>query len=101
MEIPPEPQAGERRPRMKRKVITPDALQSLIAEAVRASNPQCRGLLEVFVKPVVPKSRGDVNWTVKGVKYGRAERTQCEAAISTIVERLQQEFVIVVRQRTP
>jgi hypothetical protein len=80
---------------MKRKVvITPDTLQSLIADVVRASNPRCRGLLEVFVQPVVPKSRGDVNWTVRGVKYGRAERTQCEAAISSIVEQLQQEFVI-------
>jgi hypothetical protein len=100
MEIPTEPQAGERHLWMRRKVITPDALQSLIAEAVRASNPQCRGLLEVFVEPVVPKSRGDANWAVRGVKYGRAERTQCDAAISPVVEQLQQEFV-VVRQRTP
>ena len=43
---------------------------------------------------LVPESRGDVNWALQGVQYGKAERAKCDAAISGVVERLQHEYVI-------
>jgi hypothetical protein len=79
---------------MKRKPITPDTLQSVIANAVRETDAECEALIGVLVERVVPKSRGDVNWALKGVQYGKAERVRCAAAISVVVERLQHEYFI-------
>jgi hypothetical protein len=79
---------------MKRKPITPGALQSVIAKAVRETGAECEAFIGVFVERIVPKSRGDVNWALKGVQYGKAERVKCAAAISVVVERLQHEYVI-------
>jgi hypothetical protein len=79
---------------MKRMPITPDALQSLIAKAVREADTECEALIGVFVERIVPKSRGDVNWVLKGVQYGKAARVKCDAAISIVVERLQHEYIV-------
>jgi hypothetical protein len=79
---------------MKRKLITRTALQSAIVNAVRDTGAECEALIGVFVERIVPKSRGDVNWALKGVQYGKAEREKCAAAISVVVERLQHEYVV-------
>jgi hypothetical protein len=79
---------------MKRKPIARNALQSDIVQAVRETGAECEALIGVLVERIVPKSRGDVNWALKGVQYGKAERVKCAAAISVVVERLQHEYVI-------
>jgi hypothetical protein len=79
---------------MKRRPITRNALQSIIAKAVRETDAECEALIGVFVERIVPKSRGDVNWALKGVQYGKADRAKCAAAISAAVELLQREYVI-------
>ena len=78
----------------KRKPITSDVLQSVIAKAVRESDAECEVLVGVLVEQTVPKSRGDVNWALKGVQYGKANRAKCAAAISDVIELLQHEYVI-------
>jgi hypothetical protein len=78
----------------RRQPVTCDALQSVITAAVRASGPQCQAFVGVLLEKAVPKSPGDVNWALKGIKYGKGDRTQCDAAISDIVTQLQREFVI-------
>jgi hypothetical protein len=40
-------------------------------------------------------SSDETNWAVKGVKFGKSEREQCNSALSVIIERLKQEFEIV------
>jgi hypothetical protein len=70
------------------------ALELAITEAVRQSDPKCKALIAVIIERVVPKSRGGANWAVKGVKYGRAERDRCSAAISSCVEEVQRDFDI-------
>jgi hypothetical protein len=76
----------------KRTVITRAALELAIAETVRGSNPQCEGLIGIIVERVVPESPGAANWAIKGVKYGKAERDRCNAAISNFVKKGQHEF---------
>jgi CspA family cold shock protein len=76
----------------KRTPITRASLELAIVEAVRESDPQCRTLMAVFIERIVPKSRGGANWAIKGVKYGKAERDRCGAAISRCVEEVQLEF---------
>jgi CspA family cold shock protein len=78
----------------KRTWITRAALQSALVETVRASDPQCEGLIEIIVERVVPGSPDGANWAVKGVKYGKAEREVCRAAISKSVEESQREFEV-------
>ena len=81
-------------PIKKRTWITHAALESALAENVRGSDPQCKGLIEIIVERVVPASPDGANWAVKGVKYGKAEREACNAAISKVVEEGQREFEV-------
>jgi hypothetical protein len=46
----------------------------------------------VFVEKTTAKSKTDANWTVKGIKYGKADREKCTKALATIVESMQREF---------
>lgn len=77
-----------------RKPITLTDLELAIAKAVRETDTECEALIDVIVERIVPKSRGDVNWSVRGVRYGKADRTRCRAAVAVIVERLQSEYVV-------
>jgi hypothetical protein len=70
------------------------ALESAITTAVKRSNRNCEPFVGVFVERSAPKSPGEANWAVKGVKFGKAARDQCNAALSVIVERLKREFEI-------
>jgi hypothetical protein len=77
-----------------RRPITLKDLELAIAKDVRETDTECEALIGVIVERVVPKSRGDVNWALRGVRYGKAERTRCNAAIAIIVERLQSEYIV-------
>ncbi len=78
----------------KRKPITRAALESTIADAVRASDPTCLPLIGIIVERVIPTSRGGANWAVKGVRFGRADRERCRAAIASFVEQGLREFEV-------
>jgi Cold shock proteins len=78
----------------KRTWIARAALESALADAVRGSDSRCEGLIEIIVERVVPRSPDGANWAVKGVKYGKAEREPCSAAISKFVEESQSEFEV-------
>jgi CspA family cold shock protein len=78
----------------KRTWIARAALESALAETVRGSDSRCEGLIEIIVERIVPGSPDGANWAVKGVKYGKAEREPCSAAISKFVEESQREFEV-------
>jgi hypothetical protein len=84
----------EAHPTAKRTSITRAALELLIAETVRDSSPECGGLIGIIVERVVPGTPGGANWAVKGVKYGKAERDRCRAALSHCVEDGQRDFEV-------
>jgi hypothetical protein len=75
--------------------VTCDALQSVIAKAVRDSGRECQDFVGILLEHTPPRSPSDSNWVIKGIRYGRGDRAQCDAAISDIVEQLQREFVIL------
>jgi CspA family cold shock protein len=79
---------------VKRKPITQAELETALAEAVRAHDAHCEGLIAIIVERVRPTSPVGSNWRVKGVKYGKAERDRCEAALSICVEKMQREIEI-------
>ena len=82
-------------PAKKRTWIARTALEEALAATVRASDPQCEGLKGIFVERVVPGSPDGANWAVKGIKYGKAERQRCSAAIPKCVEESQHDFEIL------
>jgi hypothetical protein len=83
-----------KKPPPKRKLIPRAALERTLAERIRASDQKCEGFLEIFVERVVPVSHGSANWTVKGVRYGKAMRDQCNIAMTCCFEESQLEFEI-------
>lgn len=87
-------QADIAQPKGKRTLITRAALEAAIAESVRRNGPECEGLIGIFVEQVAPILPGAANWTVKGVKYGKAERNRCSAALSNFVNEQLREFEV-------
>jgi hypothetical protein len=79
----------------KRTWIRLTDLEAVLVETVRASDPRCEGLIGIIVERVVAASPDVANWAVKGVKYGRAEREPCSAAVSKCVEESQREFEVL------
>ena len=84
----------------KRRLVSPReriksaALEVAIATAVKRSNPGCEAFIGVIVEHCAPKSSDEANWALRGVKFGKAERENCNAALSVIIDRLKREFEI-------
>jgi len=77
-----------------RESIERAALEAAITAAVKRSNPGCEPFVGVLVERVARSSSGEANWAVKGVKFGKSEREQCNSALTVIIERLGREFEI-------
>lgn len=71
--------------------MTRTALEGEITARVK-NCPECEEFVGVVLEYVKPQKPGDVNWRLKGVKYGRANREACAAALSPLVAEVQQEF---------
>jgi len=71
--------------------ITAIELESEIAETVK-STPGCEDFVGVIVQPKTPKSRLDLNWEVRGVRFGNADRKLANEPLEKVVARLQREF---------
>jgi hypothetical protein len=69
-------------------------LELTIADVARGSDPHCKPLVGVVVERVVPKSPDGVNWAVKGVKYGKADRERCAAGMSNFLKEGLRKFEI-------
>jgi hypothetical protein len=75
-----------------RNPISREAMQSAITVAVKKADPDCRSFVGVIVQRTNPKSCLETNWAIRGVKFGRANRSKASGAVNTIVERMQREF---------
>ena len=69
-------------------------LELAITEAVRKAAPECEAFVGVTLQQTTPKLRHDVNWRLRGARFGSANRKIANEALRTIVERLQQEFYL-------
>jgi hypothetical protein len=76
----------------KRRALTRAVLEVAITSAVRASDPECNVFVGVIVERIIPRSRAEAGWAVKGIRYGRANRSRCDAALAKVVKPLQFEF---------
>ena len=72
--------------------MTRTALKGAITERIKNSSADCEKFVGVIIEYVDPKRPGDSNWNIKGVRYGKANREACAAALSTLVAEGQLEF---------
>jgi hypothetical protein len=54
--------------------------------AIKTSHPECDGFVRVIVERIALASPDAANWSVKGVRYGKANRELCDAALSKSVK---------------
>ena len=80
---------------LKRKQITTATLERSLTVAVRKAAPECEAFVGVIIERVVPETTNGVNWTVKGVRYGGADRNRCEMALGILLREKQQKFELV------
>jgi hypothetical protein len=70
-------------------------LEQQLTEAVRTSHAEFEGFVGLIIERVAAAPPGSVNWAVRGVKYGRANRDRSSAVLSHCVEEAQQEFEVM------
>jgi hypothetical protein len=73
--------------------ITIPELELVISQAVKAA-PGCEDFVGVMVQHETPKSHLGPNWTIRGVKFGKADRKMANEALATVVERTQRELLL-------
>jgi hypothetical protein len=67
-----------------------------ISEAIKAT-PDCEAFVGVIVEKTKSKSRLDANWSIRGIKFGKAPKEAVNQALTGIVQRLQQDFTLSER----
>ena len=77
-----------------RRPIARAELEQSLADAIRNVSHQCQAFVGVIIERVVPQNPHAANWAVKGVRYGRADRDRCEAALGMSVREMQIEYVL-------
>ncbi|MBN9006600.1 MAG: hypothetical protein J0H40_14455 [Rhizobiales bacterium] len=76
----------------ERVAISRAELEKTIANTVRESSPACSDFITVILSRVVPSSTQESNWVVQGIKYGKADRQLCDAALSGCIAEKQVQF---------
>jgi hypothetical protein len=77
-----------------RTPMTKPELETAISEAVKRTAPNCEDFVGVIVQRKSPKSHLDSNWAIRGAKFGKADRKVAGAALTTIVECMQRDFLL-------
>lgn len=90
----PADAAGEKPDKSVRTPIARADLEQSLADAVRSIAPDCQAFVGVIIERVVPEAPDGANWAVKGVRYGRADRDRCEAALGMSLREKQLEYVL-------
>jgi CspA family cold shock protein len=78
-----------------RKLISRADLEQSLADAVREISPECGAFVGIIVDRILPETAGGINWTIRGVKYGKADRGKCDAALSMWLQKKRQEYTLI------
>src|SRR5262249_34469391 len=99
----PEYSKPENTPPRKRFIdervsMTSPEIELAIAEAVKKTAPGCEDFIGVVIRQTNPKSRLDVNWELRGIRFGKADREMVNEAVASVVERMQRQFRLTENQ---
>jgi hypothetical protein len=78
--------------------MTSPEIELAIAEAVKKTAPGCEDFIGVVIRQTTPKSRLDVNWELRGIRFGKADREMVNEAVASVVERMQRQFRLTENQ---
>lgn len=99
--VPPLPLIGQALTAKKksrqnggRNLTTIPDLELAITEAVKMASPECETFVGVVLEKTKPRSRRDVNWRLRGAKFGQADRKIASQALTSTIERMQREFYV-------
>jgi hypothetical protein len=81
-----------RRPALKSE------LEAAITSSVRSSDPTCAKFVGAIIAEC-KKSEVAAGWTVKGVRYGKAPRDKCDAALASVINKLQAQYVLLAEPK--
>jgi len=82
----------------ERVSMTSPEIELAIAEAVKKTAPGCEDFIGVVIRQTTPKSRLDVNWELRGIRFGKADREMVNEAVASVVERMQRQFRLTENQ---
>jgi hypothetical protein len=82
---------GSRRIDQRVSMTSPE-IELAIAEAVKKTAPGCEDFIGVVIRQTTPRSRLDVNWELRGIRFGKADREMANEAVASVVERMQRDF---------
>jgi hypothetical protein len=82
----------------QRASMLQEELQAAIVAAVREADPACEAFVGVVVERIDRDPDAMANWTIKGVKFGKADRAKAGPILATVVERMQQKFDLTSRK---
>jgi hypothetical protein len=74
-----------------RQSIRRSELEYAIADLVKG-RADCDQFVGVVIERVIPDTSGGSNWVLKGIKYGNADRTTCDAALSACIAQQALQF---------
>jgi hypothetical protein len=98
----PAPSPKKQWGRKERRVsMTTPELELAILEAVKKAAPGCEDFVGVVVAHETPKSHPGSNWAIRGVKFGKADRTIANEALDGVVEGMQREFRLSEDESAP
>jgi cold shock protein len=78
-----------------RKLISRADLEQSLTDAIRKVSPECGAFVGIIVDRILPETAGGINWTIRGVKYGKADRGRCDAALSIWLQKKRQEYTLI------
>jgi len=83
------------RDRNGRKPITRAALERSLTEMVRKIAPECEAFVGLILERINPETPNGANWIIRGVRFGKANRDKCAAALGVSLSEKQQEYTLV------
>jgi hypothetical protein len=84
-------QKANKKEKGTRQPITRSELEHAITDVVKGT-ADCDQFVGVIIERVTPDASGGNNWVLKGVRYGNADRTLCDAALSACIARQALQF---------
>jgi CspA family cold shock protein len=78
-----------------RTLISRADLEQSLTDAVRKISPECGAFAGIIVDRILPETAGGINWTIRGVKYGKADRGKCDAALSMWLQKKRQKYTLI------
>ena len=78
-----------------RKLISRADLEQSLTDAVRKISPECGAFVGIIIDRILPETAGGLNWAIRGVKYGKADRGKCDAALSMWLQENRQEYTLI------